>query len=163
MLIRPYTERDAEDTLALFRRTVKTVCAADYSAFEIEAWIRREDIRAADWHALLVSEHTLVALDDGGRIAGFGSCVPGTGLIDFLYTASDRHGRGVGSALLAALEEAVDPAVKTLHAYVSITARPFFEHRGWETQRANTALRRFHRAGAAFEAALSNFLMCKSR
>lgn len=89
--------------------------------------------------------------------------MPGTGLIDFLYTASDRQGRGVGSALLAALEEAVDPAVKTLHAYVSITARPFFEHRGWETQRANTALRRFHRAGAAFEAALSNFLMCKSR
>ena len=47
MLIRPYTSADSAAVLELFRYTVKTVNAHDYTPLEIAAWLREEDVDPA--------------------------------------------------------------------------------------------------------------------
>lgn len=56
------------------------------------------------------------------------------GYLDRLYVHKDYQGRGVAAALCDALEQAVQCEAYTTHA--SITARPFFEKRGYRVVRA---------------------------
>ena len=75
-------------------------------------------------------------------LAGFGD-IDETGYLDRLYVHRDFQGMGVGTALCQALEQEAARAVRqakpdasvciTTHA--SITARPFFEARGYRVQR----------------------------
>lgn len=74
--------------------------------------------------------------EDGGELVGFasmeGEC------LDMLYVRADRLREGIASALCDALED----GAAFVTVYASLTARPFFEKRGYATVRKNTALRR---------------------
>ena len=70
--------------------------------------------------------------DDGKRIVGFGD-IDSTGYLDRLYVRKDRQRRGIASAICGELENAADAAKITTHA--SITARPFFQKRGYRVVR----------------------------
>ena len=89
---------------------------------------------------------TRVAVE-GGVIVGFADLGP-DGYLDRLYVHRDWQGRGVASALCDAL-----PAARTTHA--SITARPFFEKRGYQVLRAQQVERR--------GILLTNYIMEKTR
>ena len=83
---------------------------------------------------------------EGGVIVGIADLGP-DGYLDRLYVHRDWQGRGVASALCDAL-----PAARTTHA--SITARPFFERRGWRVVREQQVERR--------GVLLTNFVMERS-
>lgn len=51
------------------------------------------------------------------------------GYLDRLYVHKDHQGIGIATALCEKLEASVESATVTTHA--SITARPFFEDRGY--------------------------------
>jgi len=117
--------------MALFHGTVRSVNCRDYSPLQVETWA--PDVidaeRAARW-ATLANSHAFVA-EEAGQVVGFAD-VESDGHVDRFYVHKDRQGRGVGTLLMHAIEaEARSLGVKRLYSEVSITARPFFEKRGF--------------------------------
>ena len=106
-----------------------------------------------EWHARMAGRRTLVAEEDG-EVVGFAELEDDGGL-DMLYLREDAVGRGVGRRLYEAVErEARALGLSRLFAEVSITARPFFERRGFAVTREQVV----YRSGVA----LTNFVMEKS-
>lgn len=125
MQLRPYRTQDCPALAGLFYDTVHTVNARDYTPPQLDAWADGH-VDLAAWDRSLSEHHSLVAVLDG-VIVGFGD-MASDGYLDRLYVHKDYQGRGIATALCDALERAV-PGPYTTHA--SITARPFFEHRGY--------------------------------
>lgn len=134
MRIRKYRPEDCRGIAALFYDTVHTVNAADYTEEQLEAWADGNvDIKA--WDRSFRSHTTYVAAEEtaqGELIAGFAD-MDSTGYLDRLYVHKDFQGRGIASALLARLEEESQSGRFVTHA--SVTARPFFEKKGYQTVR----------------------------
>lgn len=149
MMLRPYRKEDCEQTARLFYETVHAVNAKDYATRQLAAWAPAVPQPEA-WHASFCRHYALVAEEDGAVI-GFGD-IDATGYLDRLYVHKGHQGRGVATALCDALEQYAAGRPVTVHA--SITARPFFEKRGYRVCRCQQVLR----AGVA----LTNFVMEKS-
>lgn len=148
MIVRPYRPSDLGEIAALFYDTVHTVNAGDYSPEQLDAWADgAPDL--AEWGRTL-SEHAAFVAEEAGAVVGFGD-IDASGYLDRLYVHRDFQRRGVASALCAALEGAVEAERIVTHA--SITARPFFESRGYRVVRR----RRVVRHGVA----MTNFRMEK--
>lgn len=126
--LRSYTSSDCEEMADLFYHTVHSVNAKDYSKEQLAAWATGKVDHAA-WNRSFLEHLTLVALDRE-KIVGFGD-MDETGYLDRLYVHKDYQGQGIASALCSALENAV-PA-KKYFTHASITAKPFFEKRGYIT------------------------------
>lgn len=129
MLLRPYRTQDCPLLADLFYQTVHTVNARDYPEPQLDAWADGQ-IDLAAWDCSLSGHHTLVA-ELGGQIVGFADMAD-DGYLDRLYVHRDHQGQGIATALCDALEQAV-PEPYTTHA--SLTARPFFEQRGYRVVR----------------------------
>ena len=129
MLLREYRPGDCREMAALFYDTVHTVNARDYTPAQLDAWADGQpDLDA--WDRSFRAHTTLVA-EEGGRIVGFGD-MTGDGYLDRLYVHKDCQGRGVATALCDRLEAAAPGPVET---HASLTARPFFERRGYRVVR----------------------------
>ncbi len=150
--LRPYRPGDLPALLALFRDTVHRVAARDYTPEQQDAWAPRlPDL--SRWETSLSAHYSLVA-EAEGRIVGFADLDP-SGYFDRLYTAADFQGRGTASLLADALEaRAIGLGLSSLRTDASITARPFFEKRGYRLLREQRVER-----GGVF---LTNYAMEKS-
>lgn len=138
MQIRPYRPADLAEMAALFYDTVHTVNAADYTPRQLDAWATGQvDLDA--WDGSLRAHLSLVA-EENGRIIGFGDLDAASGYLDRLYVHKDYQRRGVASALCDRLEAAAEGGRVYTHA--SITARPFFEKRGYCVQKQQQVERR---------------------
>lgn len=127
MLIRNYKSADCPFMAELFYETVHTVNAKDYTEEQLNAWAGgKVDLVAWDKSFL---EHDTVVADDGGRIVGFGD-IDRTGYLDRLYVHKDYQRQGIATAICNRLEQAFPEEKITTHA--SITARAFFERRGYQ-------------------------------
>lgn len=131
MLLRPYTPTDLTELLTLFYETVHSVNARDYTPAQQDAWAPCEPDRMR-WNRTLMAHTSLVAVD-GRQLVGFGD-IDATGYLDRLYVHKDWQRRGIATALCDALEGSVTAPLLTTHA--SVTARPFFEARGYRVVHA---------------------------
>lgn len=137
MEIRAYRPDDCREMAGLFHRTVHEVSAADYSPEQLDAWSDGQpDLEA--WNCSFLSHDTRVAVERG-RVVGFADMDP-SGYLDRLYVSADHQREGIATALCDALERAVRAERVVTHA--SLTARPFFERRGYRVIRAQQVLRR---------------------
>lgn len=132
MNLRPYRPADCPALAELFTQTVHTVNARDYTPEQLDAWADGQ-VDLAAWNTSFLAHTTLVAVE-GGQIVGFADLGP-EGYLDRLYVHKDYQGRGVATALCNALPDA-------RLTYASITARPFFERRGWRVVREQQVERR---------------------
>ena len=130
-VLRSYRSGDCPVLAQLFYDTVHSVNIADYSPAQCDAWADGA-VDLAAWDASFLAHHSLVA-EAAGQIVGFGD-MDATGYLDRLYVHRDFQRRGVATALCDALEAACPAACFVTHA--SITARPFFEARGYRLCRA---------------------------
>lgn len=138
--IRYYGAEDAAAIAHLFYETVRSVNRADYSQEQVEAWAPEVPEPEA-WHARLYGRRTLVA-EQGGEVVGFAE-LEGDGHLDMLYCRKDAVGRGVGSRLYRAIEQAArECGLGRVFTEASISARPFFKRHGFRTIRERTVLRR---------------------
>lgn len=135
--LRPYTPGDCPALAKLFYDTVHTVNAADYTPEQLDAWASGE-VDLVQWNRSFLSHHTLVA-ELQGTVVGFGD-MDGSGYLDRLYVHRDCQRLGIGSAICDRLEGDSQAAEFTTAA--SITARPFFEKRGYRVVREQQVLRR---------------------
>lgn len=149
MQIRRYEPGDVGELAELFYQTVHTVNAGDYTQEQLNAWADGNvDLKA--WDRSLREHVSLVAVVDG-VIAGFGD-IDQTGYLDRLYVHKEYQRRGVATALCDALEQAAAGDVVT---HASITARSFFEKRGYRVLRKQQVIRR--------GVSLTNYVMKKER
>ena len=148
MTLRDYTKTDCAELAELFYDTVHTVNAKDYTQEQLDAWATGK-VNLEAWNESFQAHHTVVAEMDG-KIVGFGD-MDETGYLDRLYVHKDYQRRGVAAAICDALEQRTKAAEFTTHA--SITARPFFEKRGYTVAREQQVER-----GGVW---LTNFVMKK--
>ncbi|GGI52903.1 GNAT family N-acetyltransferase [Oxalicibacterium solurbis] len=136
MLIRPFEVSDADVLADIFHASVREIGIRDYSLEQVEAWSPSKPdpkryLQQAQGRTLLV------AVDDDGRIIGYGDLEP-NGHIDHLYCCPDVVGTGVGSAIYAALENAArSVGIVSLFVEASEAARCFFECRGFRVDTLN--------------------------
>ena len=125
MYLRAYQSADCPAMAALFHDTVHTVNARDYAQEALNAWADgHADLEA--WDRSFRARYSLIAIEDG-EIVGFGD-IDRTGYLDRLYVHKDHQGQGIGTAICDQLEASVSGEITT---HASITARPFFERRGY--------------------------------
>lgn len=136
MVIRRYEPADCEDLAKLFYYTVHAVNVKDYSPEQLDAWVNGE-IDLATWNKSL-SEHYAVVAVENNVIVGFGD-IDESGYLDRLYVHKDCQRRGIATAICDDLERAVEADKIITHA--SITAKPFFERRGFRTVKEQRIVR----------------------
>lgn len=145
--IREYREEDGKALAALFYHTVHTVNAKDYTKAQLDAWATGK-IDLAQWNRSLCKQICAVAVI-AQTIVGFGD-ITQTGYLDRLYVHRDFQRKGIASMLCDALERQTQGKIIT---HASITARPFFEKRGYRVMCAQYVERNGER--------LKNFVMEK--
>ena len=147
MELRKYHPRDCAEMACLFYDTVHTVNAADYTREQLDAWADGQ-VDLEKWNASFLEHDTLVAVE-GEKIVGFGD-MDSTGYLDRLYVHKDHQKKGIATAISDRLERAHrkraafltetdgnaqqeegERAELTFTTHASITARPFFEKRGY--------------------------------
>ena len=139
-MIRPYAAVDLGALIVLFRDSVRRIARRDYSLAQVLAWAPDEVDRQA-WAIRLAASSTWVAAA-GERTAGFVTLEPG-GRLDMLYVHADLQGRGIASGLLSRAESSARARGLTgLVTEASITARSFFEPRGFQLVKQQVVSRR---------------------
>ena len=151
MIFRKYQQEDLPEILRLFHDTVHSICSGDYTAAQLDAWAPDSfdtDVQKR-WHCTL-TEHFTVIAEEGLVITGFGD-IDDTGYLDRLYVHKDYQRQGIASGICDRLEAHASPNIITTHA--SITAKPFFQKRGYHVAARQTV----ERHGIL----LTNFIMKK--
>ena len=134
MFIRKYISSDCEQLAELFYQTVHTVNAKDYSQEQLDVWATG-NVDLCVWNKSFLEHNTFVAIKDN-TVVGFGD-IDNTGYIDRLFVHKDYQRQGIASELCNKLENGF---VKiTTHA--SITAKPFFLHRGYKLVKEQQVMR----------------------
>ena len=136
IILRPYATEDLPELIRLFRNTVHSVCAADYTREQLNVWAP-QTVDTAEWNARSLRTHTLIA-EQENTIVGF-SNMDETGYLDMLYVHCHFLRQGIARRLVAALEQAVPSSQYT--AYVSETALPFCQRAGYVLVRENSVTR----------------------
>ncbi len=120
------------------------------SCQQMDVWATGS-IDLAAWNKSFLAHTSFVAVD-GETIAEFGD-IDSSGYLDRLYVHKDYQGIGIATALCEKLEASVESAIVTTHA--SITAGPFFEHRGYVVKKEQQVERQ--------EILLTNYVMEKQQ
>ncbi|WNG45350.1 GNAT family N-acetyltransferase [Archangium minus] len=128
IVVRDYRPEDVDALMDLFRTAVLQVARRDYTEAQVRAWAGRMD--REHWLKRLAAKPTFIA-EVSGQIAGFSDLEP-DGHIDMLFVHADHQGRGVAAALFDhILARAKAAGLGRLYTEASLTARPFFERRGF--------------------------------
>ena len=148
MWIREYKPADCEQMAELFYNTVHNINAKDYAEEQLNVWATgRVDLQ--EWNLSFLKHKTIVAIEND-EIVGFGD-IDDSGYLDRLYVHKDYQGIGVASAICNKLEDSVNGKIITTHA--SITAKPFFQQRGYRVVKEQKVIRQ--------GIALTNYVMEK--
>ena len=140
--VRKYQSTDCAKISELFYRTVHSVNAKDYTSEQLFAWAKDEK-QLLKKQLELLKQNTLIAEIDCITV-GFGS-ITSSGCLDLLYVHKDFQGCGIATKLCNLLEQ----HFSVILTYASITAKPFFEKRGYtviyeqEVERSGVKLKNY--------------------
>lgn len=133
MKLREYHSKDCEEILELFYDTVHSVNSADYTEIQLNAWAPKS-IDLVKWDNRLSNNYSVV-VDKDSIIVGFGN-VDSTGYFDLLYVHKFHQRIGVATLIADEIERYVHrKGIQIITADASITAKPFFEKRGYVVQK----------------------------
>lgn len=132
--IRRYKSDDVYNMAKLFYDTVHSINLNDYNEEQVNAWANGNvDLKL--WDERYLNRYTVIA-EDKDIMVGFGN-IDKSGYLDMLYVHKDYQKMGIATMICNELEKQADNSV-SVHA--SITAKPFFEKRGYiviKEQRVN--------------------------
>jgi putative acetyltransferase len=133
MILRIAGPEHLDEILALFRETIIHVSANHYNESQIKAWAAGSKDKER-W-AKKIGDHYFVYAEIDGKMAGFSSIDP-KGYLDTMFVDKTCQKMGVASFLYAEMEKkAMEQKNDSILSDISITARPFFERRGFEVLR----------------------------
>ena len=148
MTLREYRPSDCKEITELFYHTVHTVNAKDYTREQLHVWATGQ-VDLDKWNQSFQDHYTIVAVEND-VLVGFGD-IDSTGYLDRLYVHKDYQRQGIASGICDRLEAHASPNIITTHA--SITAKPFFQKRGYHVAARQTVER--------YGILLTNFIMTK--
>lgn len=129
-IIRTAQLSDAVELKDLYQNTVLIVNRRDYSQAEVEDWASCGDdlSKIAD---MIKTHYFIVAVNQQSQIVGFSSITP-QGYLHSMFVHKDFQGKGVATILLKEIERyAIAAGIVRITSEVSLTARPFFEKKGY--------------------------------
>ena len=141
MIIRKYKQSDCKELAELFYNTVHTVNAKDYTTEQLNVWATGQ-VDIEKWNSSLQEHYSIVAVENDVIV----------GYLDRLFVHKDNQRKGIATAICNQLEQFVEGNITT---HASITARPFFEKRGYKVVMEQQAERR-----GVF---LTNYVMIRER
>lgn len=128
--IRKATASDLDNITQLFRQTIETINAKDYLPEQIDAW-KKGALNKENWLKKISEQYFLVGVADN-KIVGFGS-ITQEGYLDFMYVSKDHQGKRVASTIYSSIEKfAIDNRFEKIVSDVSISAKSFFESKGFK-------------------------------
>lgn len=127
MIIRRYETSDCKYVAELFYNTVHFINSKDYTEEQLNVWATG-NIDLEQWNQSLMLNFSFVAVEDE-LIVGFGD-IDRTGYLDRLYVHKDYQNKGIATEICDKLECILN--VDKIITHASITARPFFEKRGYK-------------------------------
>lgn len=131
--IRTAQQSDAVELKELYQNTVRTINRRDYSQEEVEDWAScGEDL--SKWEGMMETHYFIVAVDQLSQIVGLSTITP-QGYLHSMFVHKDFQGKGIATLLLKEIERyAIASGITQITSEVSITARPFFEKRGYKVE-----------------------------
>ena len=128
MNIQLYTEKYAQETLAVFQSAIQESCYPDYSRSQIQAWC---DVNQSSFFAKLAHQQTFLFVLEQ-QIVGLISAEQ-SGYLDLLFVKKSFQHQGIASRLLNQIEYwLVKQKIEILTVESSLTANPFFEQKGFQ-------------------------------
>jgi putative acetyltransferase len=149
--IREASIKDIDQIISLCASTIAQINIKDYNQAQVDAWVNKvKDTKR--WKQRVQSQYFIVS-EISGKITGFSS-ITDEGYLDLMYVHSDFQGRHIASSLLSVIEEHAQwLKLDEIITEASITARPFFEKKGFIT--LSRQIKKINKV------ALPNFLMMK--
>lgn len=148
----PLEAKNIAEMRALFRATVLHVNIQHYTREEVEDWASCGD-KLERWKELMSVNQYVGAFNECDDLVGFAS-MNEQGYLHSMFVDKDWQGKGVATRLLAEVENMARRwGVSEITVDVSVTAKAFFENKGYETVR-----KQLHKANRL---ELVNFFMRK--
>jgi putative acetyltransferase len=136
--IRAYRPGDLDAVIAIFLGAIRQIAARDYNQAQIDAWAQAD---RNVWAPRRLDRPTWVAVIDE-TIAGFADLEAG-GHLDMMFVHPAYQRQGVASALYETVEtHAHRQGLREISTEASLTARPFFERRGFSVLAAQLVEKR---------------------
>lgn len=137
--IRSYHESDAPFLAAIYFYTIHQINEKDYSNAQLKAWAPESSLETEGWLRKWQKLPPIVAIINH-VIVGFAE-FENNGHIDCFYSHHEYQGCGVGSALMREIEKiAREHKINKIFAEVSVTAKPFFEAKGFIVKEEQSVL-----------------------
>ena len=131
MRLRLALPTDLPEMQQIYTETIQEICIEDYSQQQIDEW-KTTAKNAARWDNVLKNQLVIIA-EKNNKMVGFGTLRDGN-YIDFFYIHKNFQRQGIAENILLQLEtQAKKSGNFHLTSDVSITARPFFEKKGFLT------------------------------
>ncbi len=141
IVIRNYRLEDAKALMDIFYNTIHKVNIKDYTLEQVDAWAPKSNMKLEDWQERFKKNNPIVAIVDG-KIVGFAE-FRSDGYIDCFYIHHEWIGKGIGTALIKEIFiRAKKNKIKRVFVDVSITAKPFFEKKGFAVIRKQIIIRK---------------------
>ncbi|WP_299695692.1 GNAT family N-acetyltransferase [uncultured Vibrio sp.] len=132
--IRQYVEADVQALWDIHYHTIRNINIRDYTQEQVVAWAP-EHFDLAVWKRRMKGLSPFVAELDG-IIVGY-TDLQANGLIDHFFCHHNYQGQGVGKALMNyVIDIGKEQGINRFYSEVSITAKPFYEHFGFEVAKA---------------------------
>lgn len=124
------TRNDLDDITQLFRQTIEKVASKDYSPQEIASWAEGDKYK--DNWLKRIDTHYYLLVKIENKLVGMAS-LDDKGYLDVIYVHNEYQGIGLATDLLTRMEaKAREDGHTYITSDVSITAKPFFLHKGYE-------------------------------
>lgn len=150
--IRVAQQSDVIELKNLFQNTVLTINRRNYSQAEVEDWASCGD-NLSEIEDMIKTHYFIVAINQQSEIVGFSS-ITLQGYLHSMFVHKDFQGEGIASILLEEIERYANTArIMRITSEVSLTARPFFEKKGYIVEEEQKR--------KANQLSLTNFWMAK--
>lgn len=127
--VRPAGSSDVEGIWRVHNESIRVLCREKYGPREIAAWIA---FRPPEAYRAALATRALFVAEREDAIVGFGQLDPVRGEVEACYVSPEAIGRGIGSDLLARME---DQARESGHAVIrlnaTLNAEAFYVGRGY--------------------------------
>ena len=151
-IIRAALQSDTVELKQLFQNTVLAINRRDYSQAEVEDWASCGD-DLSNIEDMIKTHYFIVAINQQSEIVGFSSITP-QGYLHSMFVHKDFQGEGIATMLLNEIEQyAITNGIIRITSEVSLTARPFFEKKGYIVEEEQKR--------KANQLSLTNFWMAK--
>ena len=151
-IIRVALQSDTVELKDLFQNTVLAINRRNYSQAEVEDWASCGD-DLSKLEGMIKTHYFIVAINQQSEIVGFSSITP-QGYLHSMFVHKDFQGKGIAAMLLKEIERyAITTGITRITSEVSLTARPFFEKKGYIVEEEQKR--------KANQLSLTNFWMAK--